>query len=256
VTRGLAHAPLLVMRFGFFLIACLGCTSTQPKPVARKGWVDHMQSADRHDRRAAEHERAAAAVEGAPVPERFDCGDPDLNDQLTTGGLRVTTWQPCFDQSDETAERHREAAMHEHDLARKDRAAASRLADAERLSCEGVPARELARSPFSHAKSIDRVEPMYDGTQLAGVRIIFKPVRGLNAAWLQRDIACQRARWAVFGKDPTWLPGDPSLVDGVAVDVFDRDGHVEVTVTTKQPDQAAVALARARGELGKDTAKR
>jgi len=66
------------MRFGFFLIACLGCTSTQPKPVARKGWVDHMQSADRHDRRAAEHERAAASVEGAPVPERFDCGDPDL----------------------------------------------------------------------------------------------------------------------------------------------------------------------------------
>ena len=215
-----------------------------------------MQSADRHDKRAAEHDRAAAAVEGAPVPERFDCGDPNLNDQLTSGGLRVTTWQPCFDLSDEAAERHREVAMHERKLAQKDREAAARLAETERTACEGVPSRELGHSAFAHGKSIDHVEPMYEGSQLAGVRIVFKPVRGLTAAWVRGDIDCQRARWAVSGKDPTWMPSDPSLVDGVSIEVSDREGHVEVVVTTARPEQAAIALARARGELGNNTAKR
>lgn len=214
-----------------------------------------MQDAERHERAAHEHEQAAAAAHNRLSQARFDCGDPVLNDQITTGGQRVTTWQPCFDVADEAAENHREAALQERDLARKDRATAARLLDTQRFACAGIPEREQGHSVFSHVRSIDRVAPVYNGDRLAGVSVEFKPVRGLTADWLRRDIECQRARWAAFGKDPTWMPMDPTLVDSATIDVRDREGSIIVVVTSHEREQAAIALARARGQLAQ-TARR
>jgi hypothetical protein len=78
---------------------------------------------------------------------------------------------------------------------------------------------------------------------------VFKPVPGLTAKWMQQDIACQRAQWAVAGKDPKFAPWDPTLVDGAQIDVRDNHGHVEVLVTTDSPEAAELAVARARGTL-------
>ena len=54
--------------------------------------------------------------EGAvEVGEVLVCGDPVLNDQLTTGGQRVTTWQPCFDVGDEAAVDQRQQVIASYD---------------------------------------------------------------------------------------------------------------------------------------------
>lgn len=214
-----------------------------------------MQDADRHERAAREHEQAAAAADNRLSKDHFDCGDPVMNDQITTGGQRVMTWQPCFDIADEAAENHRGAAQQERQLARKDRATAARLVDTQRFACAGIPEREQGHSVFSHVRSIDRVEPVYNGDRLAGVRIEFKPVRGLTADWLRRDVECHRARWAALGKDPAWMPMDPTLVDSATIDVRDAGSTVIVVVTSPEREQAANALARARGQLAQ-TARR
>ena len=42
---------------------------------------------------------------------------------------------------------------------------------------------------------------------------------------------------------------DPTLIEGAQVSVFDRDGHVEVIVDTDTPEQAEIAITRAKGAL-------
>ena len=214
-----------------------------------------MQDAQRHDQIAHEHVRAAAAADNTIEAERYQCGDEVPSEQVTTGGERVSTWQPCFALVDETAERHREAAEYERELARKDRAAAARLLETQRFACAGIPEREIGHSPFSHESAIEKIAPIYNGDRLAGVRVEFEAVRGLTADWLRRAIECQRARWAVMGKDAAWMPMDPTLIDGAKIDVRARDGRIVVLVTTYEPKQAALALSRARNQLGQ-TARR
>lgn len=189
-------------------------------------------------------------VTKAPTVDHLECGDTVLNDQLTTGGTgRVTSWQPCFDVTEEQAVRERTVAEHQtnpHDIH-----AAAQLVSAEASACRGIPAREREHSVFAHKKAIAAIEPIRDGDgkSVRGVRVTFKPVRGLTKTFIERDIACTRARWAVSGRDPKLMPYDPTLVDGADVQVIDRDGHTEVIVTAGSPDAAQVSLARAQGQL-------
>src|SRR5262245_28399097 len=100
------------MRSDLLLIACVtACGGSQAKREPRS-WTERMQSADLHDRNAHEHDRAAAAAERS-LSAAYQCGDPALGDQVTSGGQPLTTWQPCFHIADEVAARHREAAMYE-----------------------------------------------------------------------------------------------------------------------------------------------
>lgn len=198
----------------------------------------------------------------------IECGDPVLNDQITTGGLRVTMWQPCFDIADEMAPSQRDRVAAEHQRELQARAAADSIAgapatgspavSAARVACAAVPIRERSHSPFVHKRSIERVEPIRMNGQLAGVRVVFKRVRGLNAEWLRRDIACQQARFAATGADidPAWAATDPTLVEGATVNVVDRAGHVEVIVTAPTSQQAEVVIARAGGHVGPQNAAR
>lgn len=194
----------------------------------------------------------------AEVGELFVCPDLDLNDQLTTDGRRVTNFQPCYtvgpppvtDRRDEIASTVVEQSRYrEYDFER------TLPLDAQ-AACSGVPLIEGERSPLVDRRSIDKVEPVHEGEQLVGVRVVFKPVRGLTAESLRRDIECQRARWESLGETTTWRPDDPTLLSGVHWTVLDREGHVELFVTAPTPEQATVALTRARNTHAEQTARR
>jgi hypothetical protein len=192
--------------------------------------------------------------------QQSDCGDPVLQDQVTTGGQRVATWQPCFDASDERAAEERIVIRTDLATGGDDSVAApnERLAEVERVACIGVPVKERQHSPFSHRRSIDKVEPMRENGQLVGVRVVFKPVRGLTADWMRRDIDCHRARLAAADGDLVvmGMDDDPTLLEQADIQVEERNGRVEVRITTLTPDQAEIALARARGEHGMQRADR
>jgi hypothetical protein len=172
-----------------------------------------------------------------------------LNDQLTTGGIRVTNWQPCFDLAEEAAVEHREAAAHERELARRDRRTATALVRAEVVACSGIPEAERSHSVFAHRSAISRVIPHREAGQIRGAWIELKHVPGMTADWIRNDIKCQRARWAVLGPTRQYTPDDPTLVPGAEVSVFDRGDHVDVLVTTETTVDGELALARAEGRL-------
>lgn len=209
-----------------------------------------MTDAERHEQLAHEHERAAVHADNAS--ETYDCGNVVLNDQLTSGGQRLTAWTPCWDIKEETAQHHRDRAGDERRRARRERRGAAQLLAAEQLACAGITPNERAHSPFAHRKEIVEVIPHSEDGRLRGAWIVFARVPGLTTGWLERDVACQHARWVARGYDPSFAPEDPTLLDGVHVAIHDHDGRVEVLITADTPEQAAIVLARARGDLGAD----
>ena len=227
------------------MIACVtgACAGTFGEAPDHRSWSQRETDAQHHDDLADVH--AEAAQEITLGEERYSCGDTVLGDQSTTGGQPITYWQPCFDVQEEGRAVQHAAERRERALARHDRHTAALLARAEALSCRMVPPAERTHSPFAHTKEIDEVIPHRVGGTLAGVRIVFRPVPGLDADWMRRAIACRQAQWLVFGKDPQLDPDDPTLIDSADVTVTQHDGHVEVLITSDSPQDAEVALTRA-----------
>jgi len=212
-----------------------------------------MTSAQMHQERAQTHDRAAAEPKRVQTSENYACGDTVLNDQVTSGTERVTSWMPCWDTDEEAAEAHRSAAARELRTAREERAQAVALARAELASCRGIPARELTHTPLSHAKEIEEIIPHHEGDEVRGVHVVFKRVPGLDAKWMERAIACHRARSAVLGHVASI---DPTLLPGTEVTVTQDRGHVQVYIRAADGDTGALALARAQSLVAARTATR
>jgi hypothetical protein len=188
----------------------------------------------------------AAVGETAGKQLVYRCGDPALNDQLTSGGERLTSWAPCWD------------TVEEAELVRSGRAIprSAALAEAELVSCKGISERELAHSPFAHKQAIEAIIPHREAGQLRGVRVVFKAVPGLTADWMRRAIACQRARHEVLST-PSYLLDDPTLVDGADIAVYRQPGgKIEVVVATQDSHAAQLALSRAQELLREQAALR
>lgn len=235
------------------LVSCGGKQKVEDRP---RGYAELMTDANQRERTAEHHEQVAGELRtpGTPAqPENFACGDTVLNDQVTTGTERVTTWTPCWDPAEEAVESHRDAAARERKTAREERAQAVALARTELASCRGIPARELTHTPLSHRKAIAEVIPHREGDEVRGVHIIFKRVPGLDARWMERAIACHRARAAVLGR--TGSP-DPTMLPEAQVTVSESGGRVDVFVRTPDGDSGQLALARAQGLTAAQSATR
>jgi hypothetical protein len=122
-------------------------------------------------------------------------------------------------------------------------------------ACAGVPADRRGVSPFARREQIEQVVPITDEGQLIGARTVFRKGIGITADGMRKQIACEKARYSAAGPIAD-KPADPTLVEGAKVEVLDRGGRVEVSVTTPTPDQAQVVLARANGEKLTQTARR
>ena len=181
----------------------------------------------------------------AHTGEHYACDNDVLNDQLTTGGLRVTTWTPCWNIDEE-------ARVHQQHRAPRLRVAQQidpQLERAAAEACASISAREQEHSPFAHRVELVRAEPVRERGELRGVRVVFAKVPGLDAAWLRADIACHQALWRMYGSDPADAVDDPTLVRGARVAVGERGDEVEVVVTSDARGAAEIALERARGGL-------
>lgn len=229
--------------------ALVGCGAQSfPVPPDNRSWSERQADARAHERYAQYEEQIASEREVERFqPGEYNCGDTVLMDQIETGGRKLTLWQPCFDAAEESMMHHRYLASREREAARADRAGAHQLLQAEVAACESIPPREREHSVFAHRDEISEIVPHYEGAQLHGVWVIFKPVPGMTADWVRRDIACQQARWALQGRSPDFAPNDPTLVPDAQVQVADRAGHVEVLVTTPVTSDAEIALARVGG---------
>lgn len=234
----------------------VGCGGRQAAPMPERpmSWSERIEEAEQHEAEAERHARAAERAERAPA--NHICGDTQLNDQLTSGTERVTTWVPCWDIEEETAIRHRRAMERELEEARKDRRMAARLASAERRHCVGISSDELEHSPFAHRRAIREVAPYREDGVVRGARIVFEPVEGLTADWMRQAIACQQARAAVMGIPPRSMADDPSLVKGARFSVEQRDGIIEVVIVSDDPATGQIALDRARDLLTEQAARR
>jgi hypothetical protein len=232
------------------LVSCGGKQKVEDRP---RGYAELMTDANQHERKAEHHEQVVSELPSPAQPENFACGDTVLNDQVTTGTERVTTWMPCWDPAEEAVESHRAAAARERKTARQERAQAVALARAELTSCRGIPARELTHTPLSHRKAIAEVIPHREGDEVRGVHIIFKRVPGLDARWMERAIGCHRARAAVLGR--TGSP-DPTMLPEAQVTVSEDGGRVNVFVRTPDNDSGQLALARAQALSAAQSATR
>lgn len=231
------------------MLVTMSCGEPQRVPPPyQPGYANYLLSADQHDQDASDQAAAAAIADaGRGSNGGMVCPDPVLNDQLTGGfGAPLTTFQPCFDVAEEAAQEHSAIAAQHADAARRDRAIAGRLVRAEVAACGGIAAGERSHTVFAHRKAIANVVPDYYAGQLHGVWVVFRPIEGLSPEWLRRDVACQRARWAVLGGKTDNLPDDPTLLPGSDVRVFQRGDHVELLVTTATTADAELALTRAR----------
>lgn len=165
---------------------------------------------------------------------------------FTLDGEPVTMWMPCWDFGKDPGRY----------TTRTDRAHAAKLAEVERTQCIGLVPRALERSPFVQDQAIDEIVPHRSGEQIRGAHVVFKPVPGLTVSWMRRAIACHQARWRALGKPPTYLAGDPTLVDDAEISVTEVDNHIIVLIATDSATGAQIALDRARDLTSERTASR
>lgn len=232
---GLLHAIPRVMQklsiiAGALCAAVLGCAAA---PQAAHRSNDTVALGGRED-----HGQAVSSS------KLYTCGDPVLNEQITSGGEQLTAATPCWGAADE-ADLEGEAPK-PTGVARARETHRGELASAQLVSCRGISERELTHSPFAHRRSILEVVPHREGTEVHGVRVIFKQVPGLTAAWLEKAISCHQARHAALGHPAEHGTNDPSLVDGAEVRVTSHLGTIEVVITTEDPSAGKLAYERAR----------
>src|SRR5262245_17809707 len=233
------------------VIAAVGCGGSQPLPrTDLHGYAAHMEAADRYDQLADGHRRAAGPPDTLINPDNYQCGDINLDEELTSGGKPLVRFGahsvPCWNPAEEYAQRQRLAAERLHRRARNERHAAARLIEAETEACRGISPAEVEHSPFAHRREIAEVIPHRERGKVRGVRIVFKPVVGLSPAWMEQAIACHRARFERMGEPPSYLADDPTLVAGAVTTVSLHRGHLEVLVETRDDVAAHVALGRAQ----------
>jgi hypothetical protein len=232
------------------LTAACGTAATKQDqmPPQRLSASQHQAVAQRHDREAraqesAFQERRRLEASGAgPSVECFDQQVPEPQ----SGGERLRVLRPCWTmETHPTADQRRAAAEHRR-LAAHHRALAASLWRAESEACAGLGEDEISHSPFFHRDDILRVEPMREGDRVAGARVIFRKVRGLDTAWMRRAVACHQARAAAMGYPPESMSYCPLMAGPTRAAVVERGGEIAVTITASSDLDGAVVLGRAQ----------
>lgn len=207
------------------------------------------------DMSTAEHE-ASADVEDRAVEEHASGGDDGSVSAGSCGSAAGAEMvgSPCW-STDEHAGVDRRTAMLEHrELAAAHRAAAENLRDAEARACVGLSDDDRDMSPFEHRLDIASSVELYDEVlvgrettrRLVGATIVFRPVRGLSSAWLERVLDCHLARNESLGHDVPEMPTCPLVPAGVTVNVRPVGTAFAVDVRAEGEAEAQEVLRRAQ----------
>jgi len=233
------------MMVAFALLTACGGSEPAVTPTRPLSAAEHRTEAKRHDKEAQHHE-AEARTAGRST-DSYRCGDTVLFDQSTSGTERLSARVPCW--SVEVSGDHLREAQRERDEARRHRAAAYSLEEAERHYCSALSPDERDHTPFWHRSDIVAVTKVERSGRLRGARVVFRKVPSLTSDWMELAVKCHQARAAATGWDPTYMVYDPSVLEGVHVEVRDDPKGIAVEVTSGRDDTAAAIYGRAEGLL-------
>jgi hypothetical protein len=213
------------------VVSC-GCAPTPTTP----GSGAHL-SAAQEDVAAARHEREAADHRAS-----FDPGARTRQELCTHHGVGADgDFYECWESVvNPTQAQLGQARLHEL-AADEHRARSQALRSAEARACSGLPAADLAESPFAHRGDIVGVSPLP-----RGALVVFKHVPTLTAEHLQKIIDCHIARNDALGHDVPEMSYCPLVPRDVTANVTPvQDGFA---VTIESTDDQSVREVRARAE--------
>lgn len=226
------------------LALAAGCR--RPPPVVGAppiGYEAHLAEATRLDDEAARHAQAAeAARQGGPA---YVCETAPESEQTTSGGERMHGTRVCDDAAAGDRRRHEREAARLRERADHHRGLARSLLDADRAACAGLGVDQLRDPPLRRLAARATVETIPGGARIT--------LRGadLDAAALERELGCHRARAALLGHDPDYMPSEPMVVAGARLRVERTAAAVIVTVDAAAPDAAAIIVRRAQALVGR-----
>jgi hypothetical protein len=231
--RDMSHpiATITVM----VLVGGVACAAKGTRP-------DEMSAA--HHEMTAQREEEQAAVHA----QKAQSACPGYESEAACFRYWTSFQNPTKEQF-EQARKHRE-------LAAKHRAASRALVDAEARACQGVPEEERDVSPFFHREDIVAVEKTtveVKGDLLTGARVIFRPLPGMTADWLQHVVDCHVARNAELGYDHVHLAYCPLALKGVTAIVHPVLRGLAVDIrpvnakASREVNRRAEALMRVQG---------
>lgn len=196
---------------------------------------------------AAQREgRAAAAAQPPGAPECLDAafsGSPDQGAEAAR--VAVPCWKALLQLSPDFKHRAEQARADAERRRRADQA----LAKAEARACSELGELEVALSPFAHDEDIEAVAPLHDGDQLAGARVTFAAVPGLEVDHMRRVVACHLARAQVIC-DPEAADYCPLVLQGVQAFVAVEGDQIVIEVRSPSEEGAREVIARLRGDAG------
>ena len=229
-------------------VACAGDPGTRP----------HDMSAAQHQS-AAEQEEAAGTAHGA----QYDPGatkDSTICGQTGTIRPSTQTGPPCWTSRTNPTAQHAQDAQRHRELAEKHRIASAALVEAEKKACAGIDEADRDTSPFYHREDIVSVEaaereaPAYGkappSERLVGATVIFRPVPGLTAEWLQHEVNCHVARASAAGHEMPEMNYCPLVLKDVRATASSTGEAFAVQVTSDNMQTAQEILRRARALVG------
>lgn len=220
------------------------CGASEPPPPERpRSAAGMLDTAERSEQEAAQHEAMAGRPEARVPPDH--CVTP-LDDVSTTGGEPLVVRRPCWTGLLLPDLQHRREAARLREQAARHRERAEALLRMEREACTGLDQDAIDHSPFFHGEDILEVEPYTVAGELRGARVRFREVPGLTVAWMRDAIRCHQARAAVMGYSDTFQPYCPLMIEGVSARVEDTPAGILVTLQARDAGAARAVLDRAR----------
>lgn len=204
-----------------------------------------------HDMSAAQHEQHARQ-EAAAADRDAAQYDPAAR-TFVQGCARYE--DVCWRAKQNPTARYRDQAEQHRRAAAEHRAASAALREVEASACVGVADEDRDISPFERTEDIASTTPLTErratsvGREHAavtvGARVVFRPVPGLTAEKLQRQVDCHLARAAVLGHNLPEMPDCPLVPRGAHARVVAAGNDLAVEVRGEDPGAAAEIVARA-----------
>lgn len=219
----------------------LGC-ATSRAPLPEDMSASAHEAAARRAEEAADRQRREYAPEGWSVRE---CGGPVRGERLA----------PCWAGAVNPTAGHLEEERRLRDLAARHRAASKALRRAEAEACAGLDGDDRDLSPFWRREDIKSVSPLVqrsrpgygDDPRALGAVVVFGPVPGLTAEWLQAALDCHVARNAAMGYERPEMAFCPLAVPGARAKVKSTGSALTVSIESTDPLAAAEIARRAMG---------
>ncbi len=232
------------MRVAVLLVAVVGCRTAATPPLApAASYETHLAAAARLEDDATFHSEAAeVARQRGPT---YECETHPESEQTTSGTERLNGTRVCDDVAASDERRHRREADRLRAEAGHQRGLARSLLDADRRACAGLGLEVLRDPPLRRHAARARVEAVAGGARitLAGP--------GVDGGQVRRELGCHRARAALMGHDPAYMPSEPAVVAGARLTIEVSVAAVVITIVSDDAGSAETILRRAEALVGR-----